>query len=112
MLTENVNGTVADDQINSPVKQHASFSTSARTQRKYEVGETFNIDLGPEEDDQGPVLDAAGKPVKKKREVTGYVDRTEWVPKIDPTYVFPNKETRIVLLGLESKDRVLLVGPT
>ena len=109
MLTENVTETVP----NTPVKRFAAFTTETRTKCDYDVGNTFNIDLGPEEDIHGnPVMDANGKPVKKTLSVTGYKEHTEWVPKVDDTYVFPPQETRIVLLGLEAKDRVLMVGPT
>ena len=44
--------------------------------------------------------------------VTGFEDRTDFVPEIDPTYVFPKEETLMILLGLLSNDRILLVGPT
>lgn len=113
MLTDTVIETENDSVPTAPVKRFAAFSTESRTKRDYDVGSTFNIDLGPEDDANGnPMMDASGKAVKKTLTVTGYQEHTEWVPSIDPTYVFPPLETRIVLLGLESKDRVLMVGPT
>jgi cobaltochelatase CobS len=85
----------------------------ARVKREFGIRETFGIDLGFEEDDQGNVLkDTNGKPIPKERPVTGYSEPTEHTPKIDPGYVFPPEETKVILLGLELKDRILLVGDT
>lgn len=40
----------------------------ARARAQFEIGETFGIPLAPEVDDKGkPVLDAAGKPVRRLR---------------------------------------------
>ena len=88
-------------------------SAPQRTKKEFGIRATFGIDLGYEEDDKGkPLLDANGERVPKERGVTGFEERTEWVPDIDPSYVFPPEETKVLLLGLEFKDRVLLVGET
>lgn len=84
-----------------------------RAKREYGIRETFGIDLGFEEDEQGrQVKDKSGKPVPKERPVTGYAEPTQWTPQVDPAYVFPPEETKVLLLGLELKDRCLLVGDT
>lgn len=84
-----------------------------RTRKMFGIRDVFGIDLGYEEDDKGDsVLDANGDKKPKERQVSGFLERTPWVPPIDPSYVFPAEETKVVLLGLELKDRLLLVGPT
>jgi cobaltochelatase CobS len=95
----------------APVKRTAVHMT--RTRKNFSVRAAFGIDLGFEEDANGkPVLDTQGKPVPRDRDVEGYADKTEFIPAIDPSYVFPNDETRILLLGMTLKDNVLLVGET
>lgn len=44
--------------------------------------------------------------------VTGFIEKTKWVPEIDPNYIFPEEATKIVLLGLHTNRPVLLHGPT
>ena len=85
-----------------------------RVPQTYGIRATFGIDLGVEEDDQGqPKLDKAGGQILKEREVNGYSDCDPmWVPKIDPDYVFPVEETKAILLGMEARDRILIVGET
>ena len=79
-----------------------------------EVGDVFGFDLGVEKDhNQRPVIDPnTGKPKKKVRMVTGYKDRTPWVPAIDLAYEFPEDETKMILLGMTLKDNVLVHGHT
>jgi cobaltochelatase CobS len=85
----------------------------ARVKKEFELCETFGIDLGPEKDQNGNDLkDAKGKVIKRKRMVTGYTERTPWTPDIDPSYEFPEEETKIILLALENKDRLLIHGHT
>jgi cobaltochelatase CobS len=94
-----------------PARTAATVET--REKRKFGIRATFGLDLGFQEDDKGnPILDAAGNKIPEEREVNGFVDRTEYVPTVDPSYVFPPEETKILLLGLEMKDRCLLVGGT
>jgi cobaltochelatase CobS len=84
-----------------------------REEKKFGIHATFGIDLGFEEDDTGTqVKDANGKPVPKERDVTGFAEPGPETPKIDPGYVFPAEETKVLLLGLELKDRILLSGHT
>jgi cobaltochelatase CobS len=96
-----------------PARKADQGQVIARAKAKFGIRETFGIDLGYEEDTNGNVLkDKNGEPVLKEREVTGFEEPTEWTPEIDPGYVFPAEETKVLLLGLELKDRILLVGHT
>lgn len=84
-----------------------------RVTQKFGIRETFGIDIGYEEDQNGnPVKDANGNPVPKERKVNGFAEPGPETPAIDPGYIFPPEETKILLLGLELKDRILLVGET
>lgn len=91
-----------------------------REKKDYKIRETFNIDLGWEVSDDRdakgnfiPLVDPkTGQKVPVERKVQGFADRTEWVPAIDPNYVFPVEETKTLLLGLNSRDNILLVGST
>jgi len=95
------------------VARKAAASAPSRVKKHFSVRDTFGIDLGVEEDDNGkPLVGPDGKPVLRDREVLGFADKTDFVPEIDPSYVFPSEETRILLLGLMMKDNVLLVGET
>jgi MoxR-like ATPase len=94
-------------------KRQAAPEPDVRVQKMYGICETFNVDVGVEEDSKGnPILDKNGDKIPRERKVSGFQDKTEWVPEIDPSYVFPTEETKIILLGLELKDRMLLVGET
>ena len=87
--------------------------TPTRTPAQYSIRDTFGVDMGFEKDDQKrPKLDAKGNPVYRDRDVGGFADRTDWVPEIDPDYVFPDDDTKMLLLALELKDRVLITGET
>jgi cobaltochelatase CobS len=85
-----------------------------RAKGKFGIRKTFGIDIGFEEDPKTgkPMLDGKGNKIPREREVTGFAEKTPWVPDIDPAYVFPADETKVLLLGLELKDRILLVGET
>jgi len=75
--------------------------------------DVFQLDLGMEQDEHGTIaLDAAGNPRQRDRVITGYADRTPFVPEIDHGYVFPKEETKMLLMGLTFKDNVLLIGDT
>jgi cobaltochelatase CobS len=51
-----------------------------------------------------------GLDLKDDIEVMGFSDPTKFTPTADPSYIFPKDETRVLLLGLVNKDRMLLVG--
>jgi len=85
----------------------------ARAKKDYDIGSTFNIDLGPEKDQNGNIMkDPKGKPIKRVRTTVGYAERTAWVPEIDPKYEFPEDDTKMLLLALEERDRTLIHGHT
>lgn len=90
-----------------------AVNPSQRTETKFGIRATFGIDLGFEKDQNDkPLKDAQGKPIPKEREVVGFLEPGPETPAIDPGYVFPPEETKALLLGLEVKDRVLLIGET
>ena len=74
----------------------------------------------------GRVLSASAKRIKKffgrndtfginqpnDVELSGYQEPTEFTPAIDPAYVFPVDELRVLLLGVMNKDRILITGHT
>ncbi len=87
--------------------------TSQRKIRKFGMCETFGLSLGPEEDSNGnPIKDTSGAVVSRERQVCGFTEPGPETPDIDEGYVFHPEETKALLLGLELKDRVLLVGET
>jgi len=57
---------------------------------KIEVSKVFNID--------------------SKITVKGFKDKTEWVPEIDPNYVFDRETTLSILAGFEHNRRVMIQG--
>lgn len=84
-----------------------------RAKKDYSIRDTFGIVSGPMPDKHGkPVLDASGKPVLRDPKIGGYEERTEYVPEIDPAYVFPSEETKIILLGIQQRDNILCIGDT
>jgi cobaltochelatase CobS len=84
-----------------------------RSKKEYSILETFGISIGYLYDSQGNVLkDKSGKPLPKDMNISGYDTPNEHTPSVDPNYVFPNEETKMVLLGVENKDTMLLVGNT
>jgi cobaltochelatase CobS len=99
-----------------PRRRPVNAKTAAslvRTKKQYSIRDTFGIDSGVKLDEHGkPVLDAAGQPVKRDPMVDGFAERTEYVPEIDPAYVFPIEETKIILLGIQQRDNILIVGDT
>jgi len=42
--------------------------------------------------------------------VLGFKEKTEWVPEIDPTYVFDTNTTLSILAGFEHDRRVMIQG--
>ncbi len=44
--------------------------------------------------------------------VTGFLEKTKYVPEIDPDYIFPSDVLKVVLLGLETNRPLLIHGPT
>lgn len=94
--------------------------SAIREKKDFNIRETFNIDLGWEDSDDRdargnfiPLVDPkTGQKIPKERKVQGFADRSEWVPAIDPSYVFPVEETKTMLLGINSRDNILLVGET
>jgi cobaltochelatase CobS len=63
------------------------------TVKTYSIKETFGMEMGSDE-------------------VIGFVERTKFVPEIDPNYTFPEEATKIVLLGLQTNKPTLVHGPT
>ena len=57
---------------------------------KIDVSKVFNID--------------------SKISVKGFKDKTEWVPEIDPNYVFDKETTLSILAGFEHNRRVMIQG--
>jgi cobaltochelatase CobS len=55
---------------------------------------------------------AFGFNFEKDLKIEKYSEPGDMTPPIDPHYVFPEKETRILLWGLANGDRILLTGPT
>jgi len=53
-----------------------------------------------------------GLDLKDDVEIEGFSDSTRYTPPIDPGYIFSKDETRVLLLGMTNRDRVLLVGHT
>lgn len=45
-------------------------------------------------------------------EIEAWSEPTEHTPKLDPGYIFPHVETRVVLMGMANRDRILSVGHT
>lgn len=112
-LAGNGNGVTKRARRAPAKKQDARPGFQERKIVKYSVRDTFNIDLGVETDDKdNPLMRPDGLPMYKDLQVAGYEERTPWVPVLDPDYVFPAEDTKILLLGLELKDRVLITGST
>lgn len=78
-----------------------------RETRQFGICELFGLNFGNEFDASG--VDT-GKPIEHY--VAGYKTPGPNTPKLDPNYVFPPEETKVILMGLENKDRMLLVGPS
>lgn len=84
-----------------------------RTPTEYSIRDTFNIDLGPERDDNGdPIKDKNGNEIPRDRNVFGYAEPSPHTPKKIPGYVFPKDDTLAILMGITGKDPMLLVGHT
>ena len=91
----------------------APVAVESRTKAKFGIRATFGINLGYEEDqNNNRIKDANGNDVPKEREVSGFAEPGPETPDVDPGYVFPPEETKVLLLGLELRDRVLIVGHT
>jgi cobaltochelatase CobS len=93
----------------------------AREKLKYEIGETFGLDLGPEMEQTDPkdpnsrrpkIDPKTKKPVKMRRFIEGYKDKTPWVPDVDLTYEFDEEALKIALMAIEQRDRLLIHGHT
>ena len=95
-----------------PVEKPPS-GVEKRKEKKFGIHATFGIDLGFEENQTGDQLkDNKGEPIPKERDVTGFTEPGPETPDVDPGYVFPAEETKVLLLGLALKDRILLSGHT
>jgi cobaltochelatase CobS len=92
---------------------NVDLSFPSREKKMFSMIETFEVDLGPVLDEQGNfVLDSSGTKTLKDRQVEGYAYPTEHTPKINPNFVFSKEQTIAVLLGMTSRDSILLVGAT
>lgn len=88
-------------------------SSSERVEAQFSSCETFGLAVQYKRNAQGePLLDANGNKVVKDAPVKGYSKPGPETPKIDPGYVFPEEATRLALLALTTKDRVLITGET
>jgi len=65
-----------------------------RTQKMFSRNKLFDLNLSNDLD------------------IPGFAERGEHTPDIDPGYVFPKDETRIVLWGMMNGDRILATGHT
>jgi len=81
-----------------------------RVKKEYDVSETFGLNYFVRDASGNIQKDANGKPVRRSPKIMGYADRTPWVPEIDPGYEFPEEDTKIALMGLATRQRVLVHG--
>ena len=65
-----------------------------REKKVFSRNQTFGIDL------------------KDDVEITGFAAPTKYTPALDPSYIFPKDETRVLLLSIVNRDRTLIVGHT
>jgi cobaltochelatase CobS len=56
--------------------------------------------------------DTFGLDLKDDIMIEAWSEPTEHTPKLEPSYIFPPVETRVVLMGFANRDRVLSVGHT
>lgn len=66
--------------------------SSNRKTRFVSLAETFKLDL------------------QRDLQITAFEDRTEFVPAVDPSYVFPVEETVMFLMGLETNNTIYITG--
>ena len=66
------------------------ISLPNRPDQKVNVKQTFGIDAG--------------------LVVRGFKEKTQWVPEIDPTYIFDKDTTKAILAGFEHNRRVMIQG--
>jgi cobaltochelatase CobS len=78
----------------------------------FSVRETFGLDLGPEMDEHGNVVKKNGKEVLRDKDIFGYKDPIPHTPEKIDGYVFPKDDTLAILMAMECKDPMLLVGHT
>ena len=64
------------------------------TTKEYPVKEIFGVEMGT------------------MKTITGFEERHEMVPEIDPDYEFPPEATKIALLGLRLNKPTMIHGPT
>lgn len=83
-----------------------------RQPAKYSVRDTFGLDLGPVLDDNGNPVMSGGKEVPRDRQIAGYVEPSPHTPELIDGYVFPKDDTLALLMGMDGKDPMLLVGHT
>jgi len=83
-----------------------------RPSTKFSVRETFGLDFGPQRNDSGDPVLKNGKEVPRDRMIFGYKDPSPHTPKKIDGYVFPQDDTLAILMGMEGKDPMLLVGQT
>jgi len=55
---------------------------------------------------------AFGVPFGRDNKIMGFAERTEYVPPINPDFVFPVEHTKIVFLALRMNKPMMLIGPT
>lgn len=75
-------------------RQHRDLEDEERAVKLFSRNDTFGLNLTNDLD------------------VPGYAERGEHTPPVDPGYIFPKDETRIVLWGMMNGDRILATGHT
>jgi cobaltochelatase CobS len=85
-----------------------------RLKKKFSIKDTFDVDLGPERDENGEIVKENGEVVLRDRMIEGFEEPTSFTPAADPKYVFPRDETLALLMAMtgKPKDPALLVGAT
>lgn len=78
----------------------------------FSVREVFGIDLGPERDENGDIVKKNGKEVLRDKKIFGYKDPIPHTPEKIDSYVFPKDDTLAILMAIDCKDPMLLIGHT
>lgn len=84
---------------------------AARETHDVSLSEVFGLTFSPKVDSAGqPVLDAAGKPVHKDKQIQAFTAPGSLTPAINPSYKFPKMELLQFLQALEARETTYLLG--